>query len=180
MYELEQRIGSAVVLDRLRNLLVEETEVELGDHWEAGNWGTHLTAASGQTLGVAGSMIVTGILSLGAAVVAVGVAALATVGLKEVLSSRTSSRQQSLRLWIERVEREVGRSFDQALGGRLDELERIMNSELPRLFQDRVTRLEQLTSPDQPWSERPAGITLADVDRLISQVSALLAPARTG
>jgi hypothetical protein len=176
---LEQRVGSVVVLDRLRGLLVQEAEVELGDHWEAGNWGTHVTAASGQTLGVAGSMIVTGILSLGAAVVAVGVAALATVGLKEVLSSKTSSRQQSLRLWIERVERDVGRSFDQALGGRLDELERIMNSELPRLFQDRVARLERLTSLNGPRSERPAGVTLADVDDLISQVSTLVTSMRS-
>jgi len=178
LYELEHRIGSAVVLDRLRGLLQQQAEAAIGDHLEAGNWGTHLTAASEKTIGLAGSVIFAGVLSWGAALIAVAAAGLATIGVKEVLSSRTSSRQQSLRLWIDRVQRDVGRSFERALGGRLDELERIMSSELPRLFQDRVARIEALTTLTGVPSGPPAAVTLADVDDLISKVSSLLEPAR--
>ncbi|MFD2093077.1 dynamin family protein [Blastococcus deserti] len=180
LYGLEQRIGSAVVLDRLRTLLEQEAQVDLSDHREGNNWGSYTASAGGHTVGLAGSMIFGGILAMGAAMIAVGVAALATFGLREFISSRASTRQQSLRLWLERVERDVGRSFDQALGSRLDELERIMNSELPRLFRDRVARIERLTSLTADSPARPDGITLADVDQLISQVSAVLAPVRKG
>ncbi len=55
-----------------------------------------------------------------------------------------------------------------------------MNSELPRLFRDRVARIERLTSLTGDIPARADGITLADVDQLISQVSAVLAPVRKG
>jgi hypothetical protein len=172
---LESRIGSTTVMTTLRQALSGRTQLELSDHREAEDWARHVLAVSAQTVTTTSAVAFGGFFLAGPIGVAIGVAAIATLGLKELLDARRSGRQASLRAWLPRVESEAGRAFEMDVGARLDDLERILNSELPRLLLDRVSRIERLTSSVPPSAPPPRAATLADVDALIERVDSLLA-----
>lgn len=176
LYELEEQIGSVAAVDSLRGMLAEDVQVDLSDHEEAADWGRHVVAAG---TGAVSSAFVVGALLLASApaAIAIGAAAIATAGLKELLDSRTTSRQQSLRLWLDRVEQDVDASFDGALGGRLRELERVLNAELPRLVEERVRSIDRFSSLSGSLTADRSGDDLADVDDLASRLAPLLVPA---
>jgi GTP-binding protein EngB required for normal cell division len=175
---LEVRIGSTAVMTTLRRTLSEQSQPELSDHQAVEDWAGHLLAVSAQAVTTTSAVAFGGFFLAGPIGVAIGVAAIATLGLRELLGSRLSGKQESLRAWLPRVETEAGRAFERDVSARLDDLERILNSELPRLLQDRVSRIERLTAsgPPEPRAATSATATkLSDVDALIERVDALLA-----
>jgi GTPase SAR1 family protein len=171
---LESRIGSATVLTKLRQTMIQRTQLELSDHRAADDWARHVVGIGTQSITATSAVAFGGFFVAGPVFIAIGVAAIATLGLKELLDSRLSGRQKSLRAWLPRVEGEAGRAFELEVGTRLDELDRILNSELPRILRDRVSEIERVTSSSRSSATSSADTTLADVDELIRRVNSLL------
>jgi hypothetical protein len=171
---LEDRIGSTRVADGLRERLLHDSELDLSEHQDVGAWGAHLLTAGTRAVAETTFVAVAGFFFAGPLGVAIGVATVATAGLKEFHDARVSGLQKSVGTWLERVRGEAGRAFERELSGRLDDIQRIVNSELPRLLQDRVDRIERLTGVERvsadPWTSR----ALAEVDDLVGRVSSLL------
>ena len=78
---------------------------------------------------------------------------------------------------MDRVEQDVDASFDGALGGRLHELERVLNAELPRLVKERVRSIDRLSTLSDAITVDRSEDELADVDDLINRMASLQAPA---
>jgi GTPase SAR1 family protein len=182
---LESRIGSTTVLTSLRRTVAERTEVRLTEHRAPEDWTAHVVGVGSTTVTTTGALAFQGFFSAGLIGIAIGIAAIATRGLMQLMNSRRTSRQESLRAWLPRVEIEAGRAFEAQLGTRLDELEQVLNSELPRLLQERIAQIERLASSCGPGAPATTATsltatTLADVDALIQRVDSLLTSAPQG
>lgn len=171
---LEDRIGSTRVADGLRERLLHEAELDLSEHEDVGAWGSHLLTAGTRAVAETTFVAISGFFWAGPLGIAIGVATIATAGLKELHDARVSGLQKSVGAWLERVRGEANRAFERELSARLDDIQRIVNSELPRLLQDRVDRIERLTGVERvtadPWTSR----ALVEVDDLVSHVSSLM------
>jgi hypothetical protein len=183
--ELESRIGSTTVLTSLRRTVAERTEVRLTEHQAAEDWTAHVVAVGSTTVTTTSTLAFYGFFTSGPIGIAIGIAAIATRGLMQLMNSRRTNRRESLHAWLPRVEIEVGRAFEGQLDTRLDELEQLLNAELPRLLEERIAEIERLTSSYGPGAQDTratslAATTLADVDALIQRVDSLLTSAPRG
>jgi GTPase SAR1 family protein len=167
---LESRIGSSEVLRSVRADVGTDVSAEVLDYDDRGDWGRHLLSAAETTVAASGTLLLAGVLTGGGAWIALGAAAVVTVGLRQVLTSREANRQQSIRLWIDRARRDVDRSFDHACGARLDRLERALDVGLPRLLEARIARIDELTAAVHATPGRLTGPDVQEVDALIARL----------
>jgi hypothetical protein len=171
---LENRIGSSSVTGSLRAGFPREVTTDISAHRQAADWGNHVASFAGVTVTAALGWVGAGVLgaTVPVALIALVAASVATTGLHELLRSRTESRRQGLRLWLDRVRREVDRSFDQACGERLDALEHFVNVELPRLLENRMAQIDELTGLAADVTEMERGPLPGDVDALMAAIGA--------
>lgn len=185
---LQVRLGSVNVLNGFRQKLAQEVKPEIIRYSDFPGQVEHLLSAAGEVVGASrllfmgGSssiVLVAGVVTVNPVAIAIGVAAVVTIGLKQFFDSKTTTRRQSLRLWLDPVGRDVRRSFDGACGQRFKALERVLSFELPRLLNDRVTQIDRLTTENDTAASAPAGPAPVDVDDLFARASAFLMPTST-
>ncbi|MGH3921953.1 MAG: dynamin family protein, partial [Pseudonocardiaceae bacterium] len=176
---LQVRLGSVNVLNDFRQKLAEEVKPEISRYSGSPGHVEHLIPAAGEVITASSILLVGSFVSVGTVGIAICVAAVVTIGFKQFFDSRTTTRRQSLRLWLDRVGRDVRRSFDGACGQRFEALERVLSFEFPRLLDDRVTQIDRLTTASGTAATTATGPAPVDVDDLLARTSAFLTPTGT-